>query len=219
MRRYTFAIRAPASVPIGMLASGRSSTARPSSESSSSAHPASSAPVRSERNARTIRRRAAARRARSTPSSGSRSGRTPGGTSARIALELQQVHVEVAHVAGHLLQPAELVPEALELGRREHPAQLALDRARAPDRDPEVVEELAVEIRDRALQVGLDHVEQRAQHRRRGSVGPLRPCERNADLRRGAAGLRPGRDERLVHQRPRRGLETQVAAERTAAPA
>jgi hypothetical protein len=70
--------------------------------------------------------------------------------------------VEVAGVAGGLLKPAELAAEMRELRRREHPFELALNRARASHRNPKVVQELAVEVLDRAVQVRLDHREQRA---------------------------------------------------------
>ena len=75
-------------------------------------------------------------------------------------VELEHVDVEVADVAGGLLEPAELGAEVRELVRREHGLELALDRARAPHRDSQVVQELAVEVGDRAVEVRLDHLEQ-----------------------------------------------------------
>ena len=77
-----------------------------------------------------------------------------GETVAAKLVELEYVDVEVARRARHPLKPAELrAPERQLLGRK-HAAQLAQDGARAPDGDPEVVQELRVDIGERQGRIG-----------------------------------------------------------------
>jgi hypothetical protein len=56
-------------------------------------------------------------------------------------------HIHVARGARQPTQPGELGREVLDGVIREHVSDLAEKRARAPDRDPEVVQELRVERR------------------------------------------------------------------------
>ena len=86
-------------------------------------------------------------------------------------VELEQVDVQVAAGPGRLLDPLEVGAEALELLRREHLLQLALQRAGPAHRHAQVVQELRVEIGERAWQVRLDHGQQAQRQRLRSSVG------------------------------------------------
>jgi len=100
-------------------------------------------------------------------------GAHPLGQHRAEVVELEHVHVDVTGIPRDLLEPAELGPVTLELRLRKHGAQLALDGARPTDRNAEIVQELAVDVRNRALEIGLDHVEQTPQHNRRGGIGAL----------------------------------------------
>ena len=65
--------------------------------------------------------------------------------------EVEQVDVEVAEVAGGLLEALELVAEVLQAVGVD-PLELALQRARAADGDAQVVQELGVDVVERAFE-------------------------------------------------------------------
>ena len=93
-------------------------------------------------------------------------------------------HIHVTRRARQTSDPGELGREMLDRVIRKHVSDLTKQRARAADRDPEVVQELRVERRTDAGLVPDDDLEQRLMH-------PAR--------------ARCGRDRRLqVERRPRR---------------
>ena len=118
-------------------------------------------------------------------------------------VEVEQVDVEVAQVAGDLLDALELVAEVLQALRVDR-LELALERARAADRDAQVVQELAVDVLERPGQVLRDHLEQPGEDGRgglgRGLVGVELQVELGARARRAPA----GGEHRLVDERERR---------------
>ena len=128
-------------------------------------------------------------------------------------VELEHVHVEVPDVARGLLQPAELRAVMRELVGGEYALEFALDRARAPHRHPQIVQELAVEVGDRAVEVRLDHLEHPAQHDRGGAVGALIGLERHAHLGREATRHAARSPDRFVDERLVGRLEAELADE------
>ena len=100
---------------------------------------------------------------------------------------LEQLHVEVAQRPGDRLHPLELRPQPRARRRRVHAPQLAQHRARAADRDPQIVQELRVDVVEHALDVRLGDVRQRHQHEPR----PPRPRACRAPARTRAWTARP----------------------------
>ena len=82
--------------------------------------------------------------------------------------EVEQVDVEVAQVAGDRLDALELLAEVLQALGVDR-LELALQRARAADGDAQVVQELRVDVLERAGEVVVDHLEQAGEDGRRGA--------------------------------------------------
>ena len=122
---------------------------------------------------------------------GGRGGHQPAGHLGQAEL----VHVEVADRGGEVAEPLELrLPRLPEVRRERRPAELE-QRAGPPDRDADVVEELGVDVGDRAREAVAHLLEEVGQ-----LGGEQRTRRRLGVGHRGAR--RPGRD-RLV----RGGLE------------
>ena len=94
-----------------------------------------------------------------------------------------------------------------------HPLELAQDRAGAPHRHAQVVEELGVEVGDRARDVGLGDRGELGEHVGGGRIGARAGGERDLRLRRHPAEAPAGRDDRLVEHRVLRGLEPEPLAQ------
>ena len=107
---------------------------------------------------------------------------------------LEELDVEVAGRPRHRLHPPERVALAAERPGREGALHLPQHRSAAPDRHPQVVEELRVEVVERARQVGLDDTGQR-----RGRPPRPRRCAGPA-----AAAPGPWTGPRRGHHRRRR---------------
>jgi hypothetical protein len=125
----------------------------------------------------------------------------------------EQVDVEVADRAGERLHPLELVAHMRALLFLVHGVELAQHRAGAPHRHTEVVEELRVEVGDRAGHVGLGDPRQHAQHRGGGLVGAGARGQRDARLRRDAARATADGRDRLVEHVALRWLEPEPVAQ------
>ena len=132
------------------------------------------------------------------------------GTSTRVESNSSTYTSRSRDVAGGLLQPAELRPEARELVGREYALELALDERERRTATRKVVQELGVDVGDRAVEVRLDHLEQPAQHDRGSGVRALTGLERNPNLRRETAGHAAGGPDRLIDQRLVGGLEAEL---------
>ena len=118
---------------------------------------------------------------------GGRGGHQPAGHLGQAEL----VHVEVADRGGEVAEPLELrLPRLPDVRRQRRPAELE-QRAGPPDRYPDVVEELGVNVGDRAREVVAHLLEEFGQ-----LGGEQRTRRRLGVGHRGARG--PGRD-RLVH--------------------
>ena len=110
-------------------------------------------------------------------------GRVGGGQLGRRGGEAEQVDVEIAGRRGEIAQPLELGPvlggQAVRAAGRAE-----LERGPGPaHRDPQVMQELGVDVADRARDVRLQRVEQPQQHGRERRPGghprptvPRRPC-------------------------------------------
>ncbi len=131
----------------------------------------------------------------------------------RELAELEQLHVEVAGRAGDRLQLLEAVAKRAQRLGREHAAQLALQGARAPHRDAQVVEELGVGVGERAGRVELDDLEQAPQDDDRGLVRAGVRIQRDAQLRRDPADDPADRRDRVVLHGARRRHEPHRAAQ------
>ena len=125
-----------------------------------------------------------------------------------VVVELEQVDVEIAQSAGLPAEPGELLAEAVHPPGRQDPSDLAQRRAGAAHRDPEIVQELRVEIAAQPVLVAPDRVEQLAMdapHRQvRGQVGLERDLDfRPVVARVQAAGLVGGVEDRSREARRR----------------
>ena len=188
MRRYTREIRCPASSSIGRAASGPGGLV---GEPADQLAPARQRPAR-RRRAQGADHPAALGLAAGGQQAAQRLelGARAVGQRGCERVEVEQVDVEVAHRARDLLEPPEVAPRGGQRLGREHARELALDRARAPHRDAEVVQELGVDVGQRAREVGLDR-------RQQVGRGRSRPPRRRA-RRRSSAHARLGRDARRV---------------------
>ena len=117
--------------------------------------------------------------------------------------EVEQVDVEVAQLAGDRLDALELLAEVLEALGVDR-LELALERARAAHGDAQVVQELRVDVLDRAREVVVDHLEQAGEHGRGGRARGLLGIEREVELGARPRGRSAGGGDRLVDQRDRR---------------
>ena len=126
---------------------------------------------------------------------GGRGGHQPAGHLGQAEL----VHVEVADRGGEVAEPLELrLPRLPDVRRERRPAELE-QRAGPPDRYPDVVEELGVNVADRAREVVAHLLEEFGQ-----LGGEQRTRRRLGVGHRGARG--PGRD-RLVRGRLEQGRD------------
>ena len=75
-------------------------------------------------------------------------------------VEAEQVHVQVPDRRGHVAQPLELGLVMLREFVREDRAEQLDGRTGAADRDPQVVQELGIDVAEHAVDVGLHGVEQ-----------------------------------------------------------
>ena len=75
------------------------------------------------------------------------------------------------------------------------------------------MQELAVDVRDRPVQVGLHHVEQPYEHPHGRAVAAVAGIQRHVDLRGDPAGDEPGSANRLVDQRLVGGAEAELSLE------
>ena len=114
--------------------------------------------------------------------------------------EVEQVDVEVAQVAGELLEALELVAMVLQAVGIDA-LELALQRARAADGDAQVVQELGVDVLERAGEVVADDLEQALEDDRGGLGGGRVGVELAVELRARARGVAAGGRGGLVDQR------------------
>ena len=126
---------------------------------------------------------------------------------------LEQLDVEVAHGPGQRLHPPELGPQMGALAGVVHALELAQHRARAPDRHAQVVEELGVEVGERAGDVGLGDLGQPREHLRGGSVRARAGGELDARLGGEAVGAPADGLDRLVVDVAPGGLEAEPVAQ------
>ena len=167
-----------------------SERAESASADSSPAQSSSSRRSRTPRSARSRVRRSAARLRREVRLErlevGGRGGRQPAGHLGQAEL----VHVEVADRGGEVAEPLELrLPRLTEVRRERRPAEFE-QRAGPPDRYADVVEELGVDVGDRAREIVAHLLEEVGQ-----LGGEQRTRRRRGVDHRGAHA--PGRD-RLV---------------------
>jgi len=118
-----------------------------------------------------------------------------------VAGEVEQLHVEIARLAGDLLEPAQLLAQVGERLGREDRLQLAQQRARAADGDAQVVQELAVDVGEGAGQVRLDDRVQAREQRLGGGAGGLARVQLDVELGARAGRQDAGGGDRLVGQR------------------
>ena len=131
---------------------------------------------------------------------GARAACRSAGTAGQQVVPVEQLDVEVAGGPGDRLDPLEGVALPGQRLGGEGARQLAQHRAAAPHRHPQVVEELGVEVGERAGQVGLDHAGQVAQHRHRRLVGALVGAQVDPYLGADALGIAPRCGDGLVGQ-------------------
>ena len=134
--------------------------------------------------------------------------------------EAEQMHVQVAGRCGQLPEPPELGCEP----RREITGQrVAGEFQRGPGPaygDPQIVQELGVDVADDAVDVGFADVEQPQQHRRDGRARGHRRRQRDVHLAAVVAGSPPGGGERRVEGRTvGRGHAGRSASSRSTRPA
>ena len=132
-------------------------------------------------------------------------GRAGGGQLGRAGGEGQQVHVEVAGGRGEVAQPLELGPVHRGQAVRQQVGAQLQGAPGAPHRNAQVVQELGVDVADRARDVRLQGVEQPQQHGGERHAGGHRGGQFHVDLARVLArrAARGGQDR--VQRRQRRG--------------
>ena len=115
--------------------------------------------------------------------------------------EVKQVHVQVAHRAGHLLQPGEALLEFRDHGLWKDTLDLTQGRARSPGGNAKIMQKLAIKVLPSAFDIGLEGLEQTAQDLLGCEVGPLIWIEALVQLSRVGAGAVAGGCQGLLCQR------------------
>jgi hypothetical protein len=131
------------------------------------------------------------------------------GEAARRLLEVEQVHVQVPGRRRQVADPLELGREERDLvsGQAERVAEELQRAAAPPHADAQVVQELRVDVPERAVHVRLDRVEQAQQDGRRGRAGGHARVDRGVDLVRVIARAAADRAQRVSDQQSAGGLD------------